>query len=56
MVIYYHIDNEKLKKINQKKILKKLKKENSRKIGIKSRTSFHDISFHYISFTSHIIW
>ena len=58
MFIYYHIDNEKLKKIqkkkSEKKSEKKLKKnENSR---IESRTSFHDISFHHMSFISHVTW
>ena len=66
MFIYYHIDNEKLKiqKKNQKieknwkKNLKKIekKKENSRKIWIESKISFHDISFHNMSFISHVTW
>ena len=50
MFIYYHIDNEKLKKNHQKnsekKLLKKkIEKKKIQEIKIKSRTSFHDISF-----------
>ena len=61
MFIYCHIDNEKLKiqKKNQKILKKKFwkieKKENSRKIRIESKTSFHFISPHVIHISCYMV-